>query len=1660
MKRPITNLVLGLALLFSFKIAAQQPTFSVSPATINSPAGSTITVDVKVSNFTQIQSFQYVMSWNPASLQYVSVSNIASAQLPGFSDANFNGQNAGNLIVNWYHQSGGSSSIANGTTIYTLTFNVLSTTGTNLSFVSTPTTPIEVINAANQDVGLNPVNAAINGGGGGGGSNALTFTAASISAAAGSSACVNVTVQNFTNLIGMQFSINYNAAVLQYTGVQGFNLAGLSASNFNNPSSGNLVCSWDAPGGTPVSVANGTAIFQVCFTVIGTSGQTGNVSFSGNPSPIEVINSAQQTVTPTMQAGTVTVTGGSGGGTSLTFTAANVTAAAGSNTCVDVTVQNFTNIIGMQFSINYNAAVLQYTGVQGFNLSGLSVSNFNNPSSGNIVCSWDAPGGTPVSVANGTAIFKVCFNVIGSNGQTGNVSFSGSPSPIEVINGSQQTVTPVMQTGAVTVGTGGGGGPTNITGFAIYAVGDTIPSGTDFCIDIKCNDFNDIASMQFSMHFNSSQLTFDTILGFNPALTDLTYAGNFNTSGSDQGTLTMYWLDPTTNGVTIANAATLFRVCFRATGANNCSSSTQFSFDGNPLVIEVTNGSGQTVTWQGLPGTIQICSMAVTCNPVLITSQVLTQIACKGASTGAIDISVSGGNNQYTYKWTNSAGQTVSTSQDLSGVPAGTYTVMVTSCSGTETKTQNFTLTEPANAISITSTVTHVACFNELTGAIDISVVGGTTTGANCTGYTYKWSNGPTTQDVTGLAAGAYVVTVTDCNACQQTASIPVTAPPSLLTVIASSIDQPKCFGVCDGKITVSASGGTTPYIYKLDNGTFLSNPTFMNVCAGPHVVTVRDGSGCVKTVNVTLNAPAEINLSSTAIDASNGCNGSINLTVTGGTPQYTYNWSGPSGPMPGVGEDPTGLCAGNYFVTVSDMNSCTKTKSQAVIAPLTASGTVKNACFGGSNGQISIIASGGVAPLTYTWNPNVSTTANATNLAPGAYAVTVSSPSSGQSQTLNFTVTQAASPVSFNNPNIENVSLPGECDGSITANASGGFGSPFTYAWSNGGSTSSLNQSLCEGTYTVTATDQSGCTGTFSGTVEFDPVDLVIVNAQTIATSPKCFDSNDGTIKVVVTGGLPPYTIEANGPTAVTPVVIVGTEHTFTGLASGDYTIVVTDSAPGAAQQTKTTDRTIGTTLPMTISPVVILPATATQSGAINITPGSGQLPYSYIWSFGSTAQDPTNVPAGIHEVTLGDGRQCFQVFSVEVGLFEVKTENTLQPPCENNTGTINVTVAGSGNTPYTYTWKNSSGVVVGSNDDSFTGLPGVYTLQVTDALGVSFTETYELAALSNLDAEASIVTDFNGFSVKCNGDATGQATVEPLDGTGPYSYQWSNGASSQTISNLTAGNYTVTVEDQTGCAVVKTVSITQPQPLTSETTGEYNGCANTRGGQATATVSGGVTPYSYLWDDPVKQKVPTAILLDGGDYRVTITDANGCTMIETISIDEPEPLTLTTASKPDEGGPDGEAIAIVEGGTWPFEFKWFDYTDVDSVLTELLPGSYMVRVKDANNCDTSAIIKVDDATQCLEFLPIITPEGDGNLEFFVIGCLSRYNDNTLEIYNRWGQLVYQAKNYNDGDLWHGTNSRGEELADGVYYFVFEYLDPASNQRLTHKGSVTVLRK
>ena len=347
-------------------------------------------------------------------------------------------------------------------------------------------------------------------------------------------------------------------------------------------------------------------------------------------------------------------------------------------------------------------------------------------------------------------------------------------------------------------------------------------------------------------------------------------------------------------------------------------------------------------------------------------------ISCFGAADGSATVVYSGGIPPYQVSWS-PGGQTT---PSISNLGPGTYTATITDSNGC-VKTSSVTLTQPT-ALTSSNTQVNVSCFGGSNGSIDLTVGGGTP------GYTYSWSNGATTQDISGLAAGVYSVTISDLNGCSKTHSVTITQPAAPLTLTSTQVNV-LCFGNATGSINLSVSGGTSPYSYLWSNGTVTQD--ISSLVAGSYSVTVTDFKGCTSLLNATISQPTAP-LSSSMIETNIACfgdaSGTVNLTLSGGTFPYNYSWSNSA-----ISEDLTGLFPGQYIVTITDNNGCilkdTANLTQP-LAPLSISLVKDDAnCFGAADGSIDATVNGGTTPYSYSWS-NSASSQDITNLVAGNY--------------------------------------------------------------------------------------------------------------------------------------------------------------------------------------------------------------------------------------------------------------------------------------------------------------------------------------------------------------------------------------------------------------------------------------------------------------------------------------------------------------------------------------------------------------------------------------------------------------------------------------------------------------------------------------------------
>jgi PKD repeat protein len=626
---------------------------------------------------------------------------------------------------------------------------------------------------------------------------------------------------------------------------------------------------------------------------------------------------------------------------------------------------------------------------------------------------------------------------------------------------------------------------------------------------------------------------------------------------------------------------------------------------------------------------------------------------------------------------------------------------------------------------------------------------------------------------ITYSTAGTYAVALTVSNAngnntSTQNSYITVYSKPGL-TMSSTPV---LCFGGSTGSATVTATGGTPAYTYHWNSGG--STATISNQPSGTYTVTVTDSHQCSSTASTNISQSlSALTATMSAVNATCGLqNGSATVTATGGAGNYTYQWSNSA-----TTSTITGLGTGTYNVTVYDNNQCSATASISVSSSSSSfvvTLNVTNATCGQNNGAIAVAGFGNQSGTTYSWN-NGGNSGFISSLAAGHYTVTVTHSdgcsasaagdvvSSGSSLNVAFSITPSACSAST---------------GAASANVSGGTG-PYTYHWSTGATTAGITN-VAAGGYTLTATDNTGCTTSSVANVSNNGAPTVIITP----TSPTCHGSTNGSTLASASGGSAPYTYNwSSGSNTSTAV----------GLAAGTYVVSVHDNAQCVAVQSVT----------LTDPSALLATVNTTNSkcgnnnGTATVIASGGTGSYTYHWNNNATTGTASNLMAGTYTVTVYDVNQCSVTSNGSLG--NIAGPSSIITPVNGTCSSaphISTTTVG-GTSPYTYNWSNGS---VAQNIQNLSA--GAYSVTITDANGCTNTLS-------------TTVTEFSGISVTYTtqnptpGNSDGSVTTTVSGGTTPYTYNWSNGGTTATISGLAAGTYTVTITDNSGCVKVSSVTL-----------------------------------------------------------------------------------------------------------------------------------------------------------------------------------------------------------------------------------------------------------
>jgi len=875
--------------------------------------------------------------------------------------------------------------------------------------------------------------------------------------------------------------------------------------------------------------------------------------------------------------------------------------------------------------------------------------------------------------------------------------------------------------------------------------------------------------------------------------------------------------------VTVTDTVTLIS----ATGGTEAVAGTNVKCAGGTdgtATVTMTGGTAPfTYSWTPAPGTGQgtasatglaagtyTCSVTdnggcTTTQTVIITAptaltapNVPTNVTCNGGSNGAITVTPSGGTGLYTYSW--NPAPAAGTSATTTGLTIGNYTCTVTDANGC-TITSTATITQPV-AVTATSTSNPALCGTTNGDA--------TATGANGVGaYTYSWNpTGQTTQTATGLGAGTYTCNLTDANGCTASTIVTVgnTGGPSATL---GPITNVTCFGLCNGAVSVTTTGGIGPYTYSWSPapGAGQGTASVSALCAGTYTCNVTDSQGCTSSVTTTITQPAVLTISTSGTDVVcfGQSNGTASGTVGGGTTAYTYSWN----PAPTTGQGTSaasGLAAGSYTLNVTDANGCTiastVTITQPALLTLNAAG-INATCNGLCNGQLICIPAGGTTSFSFSWSTGC-LLASCRNVCAGTYTATVTD-AHGCTATDTALIKEPAPLVMSMFPK---AAYCNKSDGHDSVFVSGGTAG-YTYSWSPGANPAiSTDASIPPGTYTAYVKDNNGCRDSMTNQVLNIPGVLVTPTATTRDT---CAGSADGTATVTATGGTPAYTY------SWTPAAAIGGGQgtaTATGLTAGVYTCTVLDSA----QCPSTTLLTIGQPTPVTLS--VATPGPICIGACATLAPAghNGSPGYTYVFS-----QAGTMLPSGTvcpvvtttYTISCTDSHGCAATpATVTVTVYppvEVAASGGKQI-CPGKSTPINAVGSLGNGGPYQYSWTPSAtlnSALVANPTATPVVSPTTYTVFVTDGCTID-SDVVTVTLFPN-----PVVTFTSTDTVKCAPVCvkfTGQSTPGCLQG----SWDFGDGTPQTDTCNTAvhcygvAGNYSVTysIIDADGCAGSTTVS------------------------------------------------------------------------------------------------------------------------------------------------------------------------------------------------------------------------------------------------------------
>ena len=953
---------------------------------------------------------------------------------------------------------------------------------------------------------------------------------------------------------------------------------------------------------------------------------------------------------------------------------------------------------------------------------------------------------------------------------------------------------------------------------------------------------------------------------------------------------------------------------------------------------------------------------------------------CYGDSTGKVYATITGGTGPKMYAFVAKAGQVGSSDSIWEKTTADTITVNVEDSLGCKASS-TVVLDQPDSLSFVFQIIQSVSCASDTTGQIRALVTGGTR------GYTYNWNGLGATAAADSLRdsipVGSFQLNVTDNNGCPDSAIYKMTGPTNALTANLTK-DTIKCATDTNGTAFVVPSGGAGGYVFNWSAGNGgVNDDTSKFIPAGVFRVTITDANTCELILVDSIGSPDTLKGSFTNV-LQPGCGGggtlgSLTVTPTGGTanstnPPYTYNWIG--GGVNGASDSiRTNIPVGNIKVIISDANGCASdTLSQDLFPPGNINPNftlIQNpTCNGKLDGRLISTPTGGNQPYTFTWSHGVTgiSDSDRTNLPAGVDIIVTIRDGGG---------CEEKDTIQLKDPDLLQVQFTdsvkilcaGGNNGSVTATPINGV-APYSFNWTTGVSTQTGKDSVAIGlsgntAYSVTITDDNKCT--VSDTIILsEPSGLSLSFSDSIEV--KCFNEPDGSITVTPIGGSGIYTYAWNASDGSTVNTLATSDSVAIKLVGNvAYTVVVTDAVGGcSASATYTMDQ------PTDLRAFVRQRGSATcgdDNGIIRINVFGGVRNstspfYNVVWDSAGVIKTGTgtnniftlnNLYAGVYTFTATDANGCFMQDTVSVndrgapilvptgGANNGIVDAACNGVCD---GEVNLTLVFS-RAPVSYLWSNGD-----TTQDVDSLCVGQYNLVATDTNGCKSFYDFEIKNDTNIDVSTS-VSPLSCNSTVCDGVARAQG----IDGVAPYKYQWTTSPldTLDSLPNLCAGKYYVGVQDANGCVAVDSVTLLVPTTFNftvSQDSARCNGATN--GSARVSSVTGGSAPYSYQWSSGANDTLFAKTGLGAGDYFVTVFENGGCSVIDTISVLQPDTIGNSFAVvEADCGFSNGSVTATPVNGKSPYSYNWPNAgATLANTDNGYAGGSYSVLISDARGC------------------------------------------------------------------------------------------------------------